>query len=489
MRFVAALVITMGSLLFWYKAGQELALRLWGVETKAQIYAASAAVSARRNIASVSFEFTTPDKTLAHGSYFGKRGAGGRSVQIRYLPAHPAINTPADFGYGVAQFGFFGLGGWLLAFWAVRVARPKPEPTGAEQEGTATAPPAEPTANARRDRPRPALVGSLLLSGCLVAAVLAYLRWSDGQEGPADGPGAAPAGLPGAIRRGSSASNAANGNLFGFDGEWLYFARWPKRDQPGAPAAGLYRCRVPDGAAPALVGPPGQTATIFQGISVQGDWVYYVAMQGLCRIRTDGTRHRVLLEQNVNAACVVGDWIYYQLTPDRNRLWRMPLAGGAPKRLTEEEAGDFSVADDGFIYYANKTDGEAIYRIRWDGAGRTKLTDRPARVLLAEAGALWFIDAKTEQLCRLSPADRSCQTIVAAPVSGVSFADGRLYFTSEGQIKRCLPDGRELTTVCPAADLLKFSVHAGRLYFGSWDGSGPIRSVDLDGTSPRSIAR
>jgi hypothetical protein len=492
MRFAAALIITTGSLFFWFNGSQAIAVRLWGVETKAQVYAASA-ISARRSTAFANYEFTTADKTLAHGSFLGTRNAPGHSVRIRYLPFNPAVSGPAGLGYGAMQLGFFGFFGWLLSLWAVRVALPEPAGSNTERNQTAAAPPvggaAAPETGAGGGKRRPAFGLSLLRSGCIVAAVLAYLRLAGGNDGAAVDAAAVTTGQTGAVSRGSTAANAANGNLFGFDGEWLYFGRWPNRQVPGAPVAGLYRCKLPGGSAPSLVGPPGETAKIFQGISVQGGWVYYVAMEGLCRIRTDGTGHRALIEQPVNAACVVGDWIYYQRTQDRNRLWRMKLDGGAQTRLAEEEIGCFSVADDGFVYYANKTDGEAIYRVRWDGAGRTKLTDRLARVLLAEAGALWFVDGKTEQLCRLSLADRSCQTIVAAPVSSVSLVDGRVYFTSEGQIKRCNPDGSELATVCPVKDLLKFSVHAGRIYFGSWDGTGPIRSVGLDGGSPQTIAR
>ncbi|MBI5387418.1 MAG: DUF5050 domain-containing protein [Verrucomicrobia bacterium] len=497
MRFAAALIITTGSLFLWFNACQPVALHVWGVETQAQVYSASA-ISARRSTAFAQYEFTTTDKTLAHGSYLGTRNAPGHSVRILYLPFNPAVNGPAGFGYGATQVGFLGLLGWLLSLWAVRVALPKSARSNARRKKTVAAPAASggaspetgaDDATASGGQRRPAFGLSLLLSGCIVAAVLAYLRLAGGNAVAESGATAAPAGLTGAVSRGSTAANAANGNLFGFDGEWLYFGRWPNRQDPAAPVAGLYRCKLPDGSAPSLVGPPGATAKIFQGISVQGGWVYYVAMEGLCRIRTDGTGHRTLIEQPINAACVVGDWIYYQRTHDRNRLWRMKLDGGAQTRLTEEEAGCFSVADDGFVYYANKTDGEAIYRMRWDGAGRTKLTDRTTRVLLAEAGALWFVDAKTEQLCRLSLADQSCQTIVATPVSSMSVVDGRVYFTNEEQVKRCNLDGSEPASVCPAKDLLKFCVHGGRIYFGSWDGTGPIRSVGLDGALPHSIAR
>lgn len=182
MNLVAALMITVGSLFFWVNACTPLALLIWGVETKAQVYAASA-ISARRSSAFAKYTFTTANNTLAHGTFIGTRNAPGHSVRIRYLPLNPAVNGPAGFGYGATQLGLYGMIGWLLSLWAVRVARPKqaiganagpPEAADAPLMSTPETPVTD--GDESRGNRRPAFGVSLLLSGCLIVAALAYLR-------------------------------------------------------------------------------------------------------------------------------------------------------------------------------------------------------------------------------------------------------------------------------------------------------------------------
>jgi hypothetical protein len=155
MKFIGALVITIGSLFFWVNACNPIALLLWGMETKAEVYSASA-ISARRSSAFAKYKFTTEDNTVAHGTFIGTRNAPGHSVRILYLPSNPAVNGPAGLGYGATHLGFFGLIGWLLSLWAVRVAMPD--------------------ADEVRGKRRPAFGLSILLSGCIIVAALAYLR-------------------------------------------------------------------------------------------------------------------------------------------------------------------------------------------------------------------------------------------------------------------------------------------------------------------------
>jgi hypothetical protein len=182
MNFAAALVITIGSLFFWVSACHPISLLLWGVETKAEVYAASA-ISARRNSAFAKYKFATEDNTVTHGTFIGTRNAPGHSVRILYLPSKPAVNGPAGLGYGAAQLGFYGIIGWLLSLWSVRVAMPKraigsnagqkeatDEPLMSNTEAPATG------ADEGSGKRRPAFGLSLLLSGCIIVAALAYLR-------------------------------------------------------------------------------------------------------------------------------------------------------------------------------------------------------------------------------------------------------------------------------------------------------------------------
>ena len=137
MRVIFSLIVLTGSLFFWLKLSEEIALRRWGTETRAQVYNVSkTASSTNRSGYTASYEFTTEDKTVAHGSFVGGRKAQGRSVNILYLRARPEINEPAQLAYGVLCMGFFGSLGWLLTWWASRILlrRPGPDEDKDEEE-------------------------------------------------------------------------------------------------------------------------------------------------------------------------------------------------------------------------------------------------------------------------------------------------------------------------------------------------------------------
>lgn len=220
MRLATALLIVMASLYLWYNAGQPIALHLWGVQAKAQVYAASA-ISARRSSAFAKYKFAIADGTLVHGSYLGTRNAVGHSVQILYLPSNPAVNGSASFGDGATQVGFCGIIGWLLSFWAVRVALPRAKGSNAEEAQTTPEPVAGDAASLQTDeeepgrKRRPAFGLSVVLSVCLIAASLAYLRLNG--DKPVAGPDTESsvevdtAARPVVVSRGSV---APSGNLF-----------------------------------------------------------------------------------------------------------------------------------------------------------------------------------------------------------------------------------------------------------------------------------
>jgi hypothetical protein len=177
MRIVHCLLICVCSWVVWLSGTQVIALRLWGVETTAEMYAASA-ISSRRNTAFAKYRFTTPDRTVAHGTSLGTRDAPGHSIRIRYLPGNPAVNGPTSTSYGAGQFAAYGIVGWLLSLWAVRVWRgraPEPATDGPPADEDAT------TKHAARRVGRRVLDiwPSLLLSAVIVLAALAYQRLAD----------------------------------------------------------------------------------------------------------------------------------------------------------------------------------------------------------------------------------------------------------------------------------------------------------------------
>jgi hypothetical protein len=308
----------------------------------------------------------------------------------------------------------------------------------------------------------------------------------DGAALPPAPPFAPPAGDSPALPRGASVGNTGNGSLLGFDGDALYFGLWRNYDNPSAPPPGLYRFAL-DGTGRTLLGRPGATERIYRGIQVKEDWVYYISMDGISRIRKDGSKHRQLTENRVSSMAVVGDWIYYQHSVLDDAIYRMRLDGGGEARLCREAVGAMCVADDGWIYYANKTDNARLWRMKADGSSRTRLSERRVGNILVVGGTLWFTDVdKGSALYRMAAAGSGAQFVVDDQVSAINWDDGRLYFVrGNGALARCKPDGTELETVAPAASAVL--IHSGRLFILPDFEAKTFKSAKLDGSDATDI--
>lgn len=69
----------------------------------------------------------------------------------------------------------------------------------------------------------------------------------------------------------------------------------------------LYKMRIDGTERTDLVG----STDSFGDFNVVGDWIYYTNMDGLHKIRTDGTGEAQLSDDDVGTVCVAGDWIIY----------------------------------------------------------------------------------------------------------------------------------------------------------------------------------
>jgi hypothetical protein len=114
-------------------------------------------------------------------------------------------------------------------------------------------------------------------------------------------------------------------------------------------------------------------------INVIGDWVYYelkcVDPEGfpchtITKIKTDGTMRTSLSDEIVNDIYMVNESIYYT---DRDRY----LLGLSTVEMLKRPFGgtktySFSVNGE-WIYFADFTDGQSLYKIKIDGTMKTKI--------------------------------------------------------------------------------------------------------------------
>lgn len=131
------------------------------------------------------------------------------------------------------------------------------------------------------------------------------------------------------------------------------------------------------------------------GIVIVDDWLYYYANYynndyndfGIHRVRTDGTGFEKIIDPNGMVAggyYIYDDYIYYSTYTDdyfgrRNiedvGIYKIPVSGGEPVKLTNGRDGIFCIVDDWIYYRYHKpedTNRVIDYKIRIDGTEKTE---------------------------------------------------------------------------------------------------------------------
>ncbi len=120
-----------------------------------------------------------------------------------------------------------------------------------------------------------------------------------------------------------------------------------------------------------------QMGRLCSGLILNEGWIYYSVSENnewkAYRIRTDGTGSEIIGDLQLFSACIEADRIYY-LDGDL-QICSMGLDGSEQDLLDDGISAIRINASDGWIYYS---DTVAIFRIRADGSGKTKLCDFPS---------------------------------------------------------------------------------------------------------------
>lgn len=113
------------------------------------------------------------------------------------------------------------------------------------------------------------------------------------------------------------------------------------------------------------------------------------------------------------------------------------------------------------IYYSDQLDGDRIYRWSLNLRSRELIWDGPAYGLYVEGKEwLYFIDERTQHLCRLRTDCRSVtetiQTVVDQPVLCYTIRKDHIYYSTPTRIERCGRDGArpEILTTASASSLV-----------------------------------
>jgi len=484
--------------LLWMKVGQDLSLWVWGELATAQVQLVTQH-SGRHTTYTAFYEFTTLDKTLAHGQCPCSKNAEGRSLKIRYLRAFPSINGPANSWVSLFSMLCWGLIAWAIGGFGFSstASNSSSEDGEADEDGDEQetvqkhAPLPTPTAPALASRPHP-WRRSLWIGFFFVLLTVSALSpsatpvWNLFRASDAAEAEQTAASDEGALLRGSSLGNPENGSLFAVLQDQIYFHMWSDYQGENPLPKGIYSCPMQgEPMIPVPVGLSQNTSEIYKGMAAFDGWIYYTKMQGLARIRPDGSHPQTVVKDRITAFCIVNGVLFYQMEYDSRRIYRAKLNGSGKKRLCMEETGVFSVAGDGWIYYTNLTDQGRLYRMREDGSRRQAIHDILPTRILAEPDRCWFIDSADHALkCWRGASDQVEVVYDDHPVQAFSLSQSLLVLLIDDKFYTLDPSTGAYHFVADnLAEYDDFSIFDARIYLrANALGHGPVMSIGLNDT-------
>ncbi|MCL2577699.1 MAG: DUF5050 domain-containing protein [Defluviitaleaceae bacterium] len=250
-------------------------------------------------------------------------------------------------------------------------------------------------------------------------------------------------------RRGNTAGNIANIGRVAQDGEWIYFSSLIHESIPGIPVSettplGHLRRKRVDGDESELLFlvPP----LVPESINVMGDWLYFVTMDGIHRMRIDGSHKEMILgcadtQPYISRIFLAENWLIFTLAADihsvrESNLYRMSIDGETQERISNINPASITVAD-GWIYYADRDKNQAVYRIRTDGTERMRLSNSEARGrIIVDDGWVYYSDFTDDiSIFKIRIDGTEHQQVVARTShewtdAGFNIFDGWIYFSS-----------------------------------------------------------
>lgn len=219
--------------------------------------------------------------------------------------------------------------------------------------------------------------------------------------------------------------NEARTSTFAMDQEWLYFVNWEGGDK-------LYKLKT-DGTD--LVNISDDAKGLY--INLDNDWVY-ISLQGITRLKKDGSYKEVILSNNAEHILVHEGWIYYNQTASddslmENSLYKIRIDGTGRTKLNDAKTGHYVIDEDwlyfnvwtpggghvteffkmktngdepqqlskdhvmyvgihdNLIYYSNSSDGHKLYRMKTNGEDNIKLNDERTLHINIMGNFIYFV--------------------------------------------------------------------------------------------------
>ncbi|MGE5627062.1 MAG: DUF5050 domain-containing protein [Solirubrobacterales bacterium] len=242
-------------------------------------------------------------------------------------------------------------------------------------------------------------------------------------------------------------------------------------------------------------------------VSEGGGFVYYIADEKIYKIKNDWSDKTMISESNTGTLFVAGDWIYYSNSSDYGSLYKIKTDGSMETKLSGDDINSMYVYGD-WIYYNTKKSMEdineakqkykesfmdkieagAVYKIKTDGSGRTKLTDTDWRTGNLKVFGDWVLCESNGQLFKIKT-DGSGKMLISEN-GRIGFTDGDWFIYAEVSGKeakekfslyRIKLNGLERENLTSVENVVNYCFSDGWFYYGVESKRGLLR-VRPDGS-------
>lgn len=209
---------------------------------------------------------------------------------------------------------------------------------------------------------------------------------------------------------------------------------------------------------------PGETIPIpladdeAWNLTISRKYLYYSNWSDnhrLYRLTLDGTEKSKLTDEPVCQLTAAGDSLVYITWSNHSAqdkaIYKLPLAGGLPQKLCNDNAESLQVLGD-WVYYLNASDGYTIYRIRLDGTQRSKITEDHVLFMAIADNAIYYSNYSDGQKLYSLSLDGKNKTKLTDDKAGfINYTNGYIYYTNASAnhaLYRVTANGQNKQLVC-----------------------------------------
>ncbi|MNO32164.1 hypothetical protein D3C76_221480 [compost metagenome] len=265
---------------------------------------------------------------------------------------------------------------------------------------------------------------------------------------------------------GNTASNLMNNGFAAQQGKWIYgLDNELNGNATGGNGGYLYKVNKDSGEKISLM------SSQVRMLNIQGDWLYFLGIDGIYKLKTDGSALTQLTEYAYSTQLfVMNNWLFYNAEDGIYRL-QIDRVGAVPIRVMDNSNISRFTISGGWIYYQEHRESEVagmLGRIRINGVDNVSYGRLDYEDFTVHENYIYFnyLDGYTNKVGRMSIEGGELQYLQTA--EGYNISDNKLFFGKGTLIYQSEMDGSGSR---PLADLegwsmpLKFTLLDGSLFY------------------------